>query len=181
MSMDDPLQRQEIPTHLEVEDRILFGLTLRQGIILLLGATAGYFLFAQSGQAIMDIHVPLALRIGLGLLPALVALAVAMIQPAGRPLEDWFFAIVRYHTVPKRCVWRPRPSAITPLSGRTADESVTEERVSKVASGNTSRVQFPLPGQHDQHERQDYKESKGTGSNAAKRQPRSPVEGLGRA
>jgi PrgI family protein len=143
MSTGDPLQRHEIPTHLEVEDRILFGLTLRQGIILLLGATAGYFLFAQSGQAIADIHVPLALRIGLGLLPALVALAVAMIQPAGRPLEDWFFAIVRYLGVPKQCVWRPRPSPVTPLSGRTADESVTDEYVRKVASANSSRVQFP--------------------------------------
>lgn len=181
MSMDDLLQRHEIPTHLEVEDRILFGLTLRQGIILLLGATAGYFLFAQSGRIIADIHVPLALRIGLGLLPALVALAVALIQPAGRPLEDWFFAIVRYLTVPKQCVWSPRPLPDTLLSGRTADESVTEEYVTKVASGNTSRAQFPLPRQHDQHDQQRYKESKGTRSNAAKRQPRSPVERLGRA
>jgi hypothetical protein len=108
MSMDDPRQRHEIPTHLEVEDRILFGLTLRQGIILLLGATAGYFLFAQSGQAIADIHVPLAMRISLGLLPALVALAVALIQPGGRPVEDWLFAIAHFLTVPKQCVWYPR-------------------------------------------------------------------------
>lgn len=112
MSMDDPLQRHEIPTHLEVEDRILFGLTLRQGIILLLGATAGYFLFAQSGQALAGIHLPIAVRIGFGLLPVLVALAVALIQPAGRPLEDWFFAIARYLTLPKQCVWRPRSSPV---------------------------------------------------------------------
>jgi PrgI family protein len=113
MSEDGTQQRQEIPTHLEVEDRILFGLTLRQGVILLLGTTVGYFLFAQSGQPLAGIQIPLALRVVLGLIPVVVTLALALIQPAGRPLEDWLFAIARYVAVPKRCIWHPRiPSAL---------------------------------------------------------------------
>lgn len=119
MSDDGTPQRQEIPTHLEVEDRILFGLTLRQGVILLLGTTVGYFLFAQSGQLLAGAQIPLALRVSLGLIPVLIALALALIQPAGRPLEDWLFAIARYLTVPKRCVWRPRIwSAVTDADAR---------------------------------------------------------------
>ena len=127
MSEDSVRQRQEIPTHLEVEDRILFGLTLRQGILLLLGAAIGYFTFAQSGQipwfgagnagtigsaghttANLQLSLPLVLRIALALFPLLGALALAVIQPAGRPLEDWLFAVARYLTLPKRCIWRAR-------------------------------------------------------------------------
>ena len=142
MNEDGVRQRQEIPTHLEVEDRILFGLTLRQGVILLLGMTIGYFLFAQSGQVIAGMQIPLSLRISFGLLPVLVTLALALIQPAGRPLEDWLFAIARYLTLPKQCVWRPRIQATathavvpredsTPLQGR----EMTSEDASRGPSG----------------------------------------------
>lgn len=106
-------QRQEIPTHLEVEDRILFGLTLRQGIIALVGLSIGYMVFAQSGQFPWPTtnwggHPPLALRIVVASIPPLLALAIAVIQPMGRPLEEWVFALMRYASLPKRCVWRPR-------------------------------------------------------------------------
>ncbi len=140
MSEDGVRQRQEIPTHLEVEDRILFGLTLRQGVILLLGTTVGYFLFAQSGQAVASMHIPLALRVGLGLTPVLVTLALALIQPAGRPLEDWLFAIARYLTLPKQCVWRPRliPVTRTTLAAvhiETPDENPSLLRAIEMTSG----------------------------------------------
>ena len=142
MSEDAVRQRQEIPTHLEVEDRILFGLTLRQGVVLLLGTSVGYFLFAQSGQPIADVHIPLALRIGLGLIPVLVALAVALVQPAGRPLEDWLFAIARYLTLPKQYVWRPRMQATATHAEVPGEDSkplrrceMSEEDASRGSSG----------------------------------------------
>lgn len=112
-------QRQEIPTHLEVEDRVLFGLTLRQCVWLLLGVAAGYMVYVQSGRLpwpgtgsrAADEHLPLILQIVLGLAPLLCALVVALLQPAGRSLEDWFFASARYLTLPKRCVARS-PTAV---------------------------------------------------------------------
>src|SRR5579859_7164609 len=109
-------QRQEIPTHLEVEDRILFGLTLRQGIIALVGLSIGYIVYAQSGQLPWPTtsgggHPPLALRIVVASIPPLLAVALAVIQPMGRPLEEWVFALMRYVSLPKRCVWRPRGAA----------------------------------------------------------------------
>lgn len=114
--MGSTQHRQEIPTHLEVEDRILFGLTLRQGIFALVGCSIGYTVFAQLGQLPWPVaasggHMPLALRITVACVPALVALAVAVIQPAGRPLEEWLFALARFATLPKHCVWRPRIAA----------------------------------------------------------------------
>ena len=139
MNEDGVRQRQEIPTHLEVEDRILFGLTLRQGVILLLGATIGYFFFARSGQAIAGMQIPLALRVSLGLLPVVVALALALIQPAGRPLEDWLFAITRYLTMPKRCVWRPRIYSTMTTADVPPEESSPDARGNGKAPQNTTR------------------------------------------
>lgn len=158
MSEDGVRQRQEIPTHLEIEDRILFGLTLRQGVILLLGTTVGYFLFAQSGQAVARMHIPLALRVGLGLTPVFITLAMALIQPAGRPLEDWLFAIARYLTLPKQCVWRPRLVPVnraTPEAANTgtSDKSLPQFQAIKVASGGTSIEQsYPQDNREGGHE-----------------------------
>ena len=127
MSQGAP-ERQEIPTHLEVEDRVLFGLTLRQGIIALVGLSLGYSLYAQLGQLSWPAgdtvgHLPLVVRIVLGLLPALVAVALATIQPAGRPLEEWLFALARYAALPKECAWRPRVTAGTPECETDLSES----------------------------------------------------------
>jgi PrgI family protein len=143
MSEDGRPRRQEIPTHLEVEDRILFGLTLRQGVILLLGTTVGYFLFAQSSQPIGGIQIPLALRVVLGVIPILVTLALALIQPAGRPLEDWLFAIARYLTLPKRCIWRPRFSSAVTDADVPAEELTPEARYhEQVPQSNTGKARI---------------------------------------
>ena len=127
---DGANQRHEIPTHLEVEDRILFGLTLRQGIVVLVGLSIGYSLYAQLGNlpwpddgAGAGGHPPLALRVAVALLPALLTLAVAVVQPAGRPLEEWLVALARYAALPKQYIWRPR---IVSMSGEQVDGS--EER-----------------------------------------------------
>jgi hypothetical protein len=52
--------------------------------------------------------VPLPLRlIVAGLVLAVVAL-FALWRPAGRPLEDWAFVLLRYWAIPRVAVWRPR-------------------------------------------------------------------------
>jgi hypothetical protein len=122
-------RRQEIPTHLEVEDTLLFGLTLRQAVITLVGVALGFLVYSQARRLPWEwpmlggaphAHLPLWIQIVCGTLPALLALAVALILPAGRPIEDWLFALARYAAQPKRCVWRPR-TATPPTSTRDGD------------------------------------------------------------
>ena len=94
--------RHEIPTHLEVQDRFIGNLTTRQLLYLGIGAAVSY-------GAWINFHHILLLGWGLAILVALLALVVSFARPQGRDMEDWVIVMIRYSTMPKRCVWRRRP------------------------------------------------------------------------
>lgn len=95
------MERHEIPTHLNVADRAFGGLTMRQ----LLAAAVG---LALAYGAFSDLPLPLALRFAaMGFVLAGTA-ALALWRPAGRPAEEWAFALLRFWTAPRVAVWRPR-------------------------------------------------------------------------
>ena len=93
-------KHHEVPTHLDVEDRVLFGLTVRQFLYLLVGSSASYTLWQQ--PAIND-----ALRLALVAACLGVTMAFALLRPAGRPLEEWTAAALIYVASPRRSTWRP--------------------------------------------------------------------------
>lgn len=103
--MDD--WRHEIPTHLNVEDKAFYGLTARQVMVLIAGASSGYGLWNQWPA------LPMALRIGLAASCMFLAAAIAFVRPHGRGLEEWAFVAVHYITLPKTSVWRPREIDVT--------------------------------------------------------------------
>lgn len=92
----------EIPTHLNVEDRLVFGLTTRQAVTVMAGLSGAYGVWSQWPEW------PLALRLALVAWSVLSALLFALWQPGGRPLEEWAFAALRFATLPRASVWRPR-------------------------------------------------------------------------
>lgn len=107
--------RHEIPTHLNVEDRAFYGLTVRQVMYLTVGAASGYGLWNQWPA------LPVGLRLGLAVACFLLAVAVALVRPHGRGLEEWAFVALHYAAVPKVCTWRPRepdPARWRPSGGR---------------------------------------------------------------
>lgn len=104
------LTRHQIPTHLNVPDKILsfwgVGITVRQLLILLIGwslmanvwvSLAWLAAFGTPGGA---------LHFALAAIPALIALVVAFKVIAGRPLEEWALVLLRYWQQPEVCVWR---------------------------------------------------------------------------
>ena len=98
------MDRHEIPTHLNVEDKAFAGLTMRQLMTAAVGLALAY-------GAASEPPFPLPVRlIATGLILAGVAL-LALWRPAGRPLEDWAFVLLRYWAVPRIAVWRPRDIA----------------------------------------------------------------------
>ena len=94
--MDD--WRHEIPTHLNVEDKAFYGLTARQVMLLIAGASSGYGLWNQWPD------LPMALRIALAVSCLVLAAAIAFVRPYGRGLEEWAFVALHYLTLPKTSV-----------------------------------------------------------------------------
>lgn len=96
-----PARHHEVPTHLDVEDKVLFGLTVRQFLYLLVGSSTSYALWEQL------VSFGDGPRAALAGLCAGVTVAFALLRPAGRPLEEWLMALVVYCATPHRATWRP--------------------------------------------------------------------------
>jgi len=87
-------------------DKVVFGLTARQLLILLIGCSASYDLWLQLHALNPYTALGLMVRVGIALLPAAVATALALISVAGRPLEAWSLVLFRYWQRPQTYVWR---------------------------------------------------------------------------
>lgn len=107
MSSTARVRQHEIPTHLNVQDKLIFGLTMRQFLYLLVGCSIAYSLWEQMAGA------PSPLRIGLSTLCLLIAAALALVQPFDRPLEEWLLAGVVYASRPRIATWQPIEPLVT--------------------------------------------------------------------
>jgi hypothetical protein len=96
----------KVPTHMSLPDKVVFGLTARQLLLLLIGCSLGYNLWLHLG-VLEALALPgQVLRIVLALVPAVCAATLALISIADRPLEVWFLVLVRYWQRPKLYIWR---------------------------------------------------------------------------
>lgn len=89
----------EVPNHLNVQDTLFFGLSARQ--------VATFMAFASPAYGIWDqlTIVPVVARGPLALFVVIAGLAFTFIQPRGRPLEEWAFAMFAFAVAPKRLRW----------------------------------------------------------------------------
>ena len=107
--------QHEVPTHLNVEDKVVFGLTVRQFLYLLVGSSTSYTLWQQM------VVLPDPLRVLVVGLSVLHTLAFALVRPAGRPLEEWMVAALVYVATPRQATWQvrePDPTDWRPTGGR---------------------------------------------------------------
>jgi hypothetical protein len=91
----------ELPTHLQVEDLLIAGLTARQLVRLMIGASLSYGVWDQA------VWLPPEVRLGVAVAIAIAGLLFAILQPDGRPLDQWLLAGLLYVALPRRLVWRP--------------------------------------------------------------------------
>jgi hypothetical protein len=91
----------EIPTHLDVEDRLLGPLTTRDALYLLVGASAAYGIWTTTS-------LPTWARSTLAGITSLGALLCALVKIQGRPLDAWLGAGLVYLGLAKRTAWRSR-------------------------------------------------------------------------
>ena len=96
----------KVPTHMSLPDKVVFGLTARQLLLLLIGCSLGYNLWLHLGALEAFALLGQVLRIAITLIPAGVAAALALISIADRPLEVWLLVLVRYWQRPRVYLWR---------------------------------------------------------------------------
>jgi len=95
-------RQHEIPTHLNVEDKLLLGLTARQFLYVLVGTSLSYGMWNQLFDA------PPVLRVTIVAACLLAAAAMALLRPLDRPLEEWLLAACVFVGTPRKATWRPR-------------------------------------------------------------------------
>ena len=95
------MQRHEVPTHLNIEDKAFAGLTMRQLMVAMIGLALAYAVASEA-------PLPLAVRLAGGAIVLTATVAFSLWRPAGRPTEDWAFVLLRYVSVPRIAVWRVR-------------------------------------------------------------------------
>lgn len=117
--------RHELPTHLQVEDRLIAGLTVRQTLLLSAGLSISYSLWRHLAGVQASIQATLApmhltgltallalvARLALAALPVAAFALLALARPADRPLEEWVVIMLRYLTLPKAFIWRSAGAA----------------------------------------------------------------------
>ena len=113
MSTTDTV-RHRVPTHLDVEDRPLYGLTVRQVLGLAAGGAWAYAVWSAWPS------LPAPLRAVLAAACLLVPAALVVVRPAGRGLGGWALLALRHALAPRIAVWRPESPASARPPGRGA-------------------------------------------------------------
>ncbi len=98
--MDRPRKpRHTIPTHLNVEDTFLWGMSNRQVMCLVAGAASTYGTWEQLWWASTAVQWSAALAV------AALALALTFTRHAGRSLDQYAFVVLHYRLLPRRSTW----------------------------------------------------------------------------
>ena len=133
-----PRLRHEIPTHLNVEDKAFIGLSVRQLMNLIVGLSTAYAIW--NGWPAL----PLPLRAAMAGACLIVALALTLVRPGGRPLEEWAFVALHYLATPKTSVWRPRePDLAEWRSGHGAWEELDARLSWQPSASEANREELP--------------------------------------
>ena len=91
----------ELPTHLGVEDQLVAGLTARQLLRLVIGASLAYGVWDQVPW------LPEEVRLAVATVLAIIGVLFTLFQPGGRALDQWLLAGLLFVVLPRRLVWQP--------------------------------------------------------------------------
>ena len=90
----------DVPTHLEVTDKLVFGLTAGQTLFSAAAIFVGYSLWKR----LLLLEMPLPGSLALAVLASLSLISLTLIRPEDRPLDQWCFILLRYLLQPKVCL-----------------------------------------------------------------------------
>ena len=102
------MKKEEFPTFLNEQPKIIFNRTGRELILLAVGAALAYSLWIDLGNVIHgNIIVVNLVRSLVALIVVVMALLIAFIKVAKRPLEEWAAVWLFYVLIPKVYIYTP--------------------------------------------------------------------------
>lgn len=105
------MQKEEIPTFLNEQPKVIFGRTGRELLIIVCGIVGGYSLWGSIQSLFPDAWWSVA-SIIIAFIPVIVAFVVALFPVAERPLEEWAMCWFLYITMPRVYIYKPLESDV---------------------------------------------------------------------
>jgi hypothetical protein len=98
-----------VPTHVHTPETAFsigsVSISVRQFLVLLIGSAISYDLWLHL-VVLTGLPGGQIARLLIALVPVGLALAIAFLTIAGRPLETWLLVLLRFWARPRRLVWR---------------------------------------------------------------------------
>lgn len=99
------LESHKVPIHLDVEEKFIFGWTVRQCFILGMGAALGWGLFVQMSGVLPLTVLAQLFSLFCGVVVFVISAGMAFFRLAGRSLEQWALVVLLYVSAPKWYRW----------------------------------------------------------------------------
>ncbi len=90
----------DVPTHLEIADKLVFGLTAGQTLFCVAGIFIGYSVWRH----LLLLGMPILGSVPIAALVSVTLISLALIRPEQRSLDQWGFILFRYLLEPKVCL-----------------------------------------------------------------------------
>ena len=129
------MQQFQVPQFINIEDRIIGPLTLKQ-FLYLLGAAAIGIVGWSFLHFILFVLIPLPF--------AGLFIAMAFVKISGRPLPEIFFAAVNYYLRPRLYLWRKIPEKKKIAAVPAAKEDLLLAGVPKFSSSKLNDLAWSL-------------------------------------
>ncbi|MDO8513637.1 MAG: PrgI family protein [bacterium] len=117
-----------VPKDIDLEDKIIGPMTLRQFLYVLVGGTIAYTVFQKIGgpQGNNQLAIMLAIPI------ALFSLALAFMKIQGRPLGDFLVSTLIFFIRPRQRIWRKHDAQqgiIMDESKKPKEQKITKQPI----------------------------------------------------
>lgn len=127
------MQKEEFPTFLNEQPAIIFNRTGRELLLIAMGATLAFGTWVDMGNVIHgNIIVSNVVKGLVVLIELALALVIAFVKVATRPLEEWAMIWLFYVLIPKVYIYVPVEESVL------LDEEIDREAINKVMNSSNS-------------------------------------------
>ncbi|GHO42797.1 PrgI family mobile element protein [Ktedonospora formicarum] len=128
------MQKEEIPTFLNEQPKVIFGRTGRELLIIVCGIVAGYSLWGNI-QDFISAQWWSVTSIIIAVIPTIIAFIVALFPIAERPIEEWVMCWFLYVSMPRLYIYKSSES-----EPEDSNRSIVTQQKTRVKSGEDDNL-----------------------------------------